>query len=1140
MKPLLILVQPRVGANGARTDLRLSTGADALAAGLGGNPWEAAIQRRPRLTMELLAPDLNGKVQVGRGDFVINLNDVRKVDTTTLYWSGAPVVIYDARTHNLATAPVEFTGFVRNAQFDMTTGLVTLNLEVSTQALDKPVLFNEFTGAGGILGEPEMRGKPMPAGFGSVQNIEPVWFDTVRNIGMIDGYGNCTAIAALFEGGSDFGAKVADYATYAALANAIDTKAIKPGQWGTCVAYGLVGLGAPPFAPITVDATFNNNRPGSLIRRLIEYHAGVNVADVDTAAYAALDVAVNRPVHHWLGSQREVKDLVEAIAASCNATPLVTFQGKHSITRAFGGAVIATFDRQNPKPSPRVTQWRALEMDPPTWRMKMRAARPGATLSTDQIMYADDLIDMGVYDVTKTYRQGNLVWSAAGAQYLFKATSGTGRPLPVLPATSNTWWEQTKPAPAAADLFYADGTPIESLKPAAAGADPTGSNVSAGIVGQGALATKDRVSANTDIDDLDAIVIGGDFILEPMKYANDAELDAKWTRRVSNGTRSYGNDTEGVGGKYFQSLGVAGTPTYGPELVLNGDFNGSVTTNWTAINATLGIGTINSSPAISVTSTTNADGVAYQAITQEVGATYELTYTCRDASGDAKLEVSDSSAGTVDRISLNPGDQTGAITTYVATLTTHYVRLVQGSLSNGDTSRFDNISIRKKTMAGAIDGETWLELKGAGIPYDEAETYEVEAIVRRGGGSGTVYVGLLGKAADKTTIVGTDGSNDYTKVHWVGGNNLAPSNRHRAIGYVTGRSATGTSVQSSNPDAPGAMQTNVAWIVPVVRLNVGGDGAMKMLGLRVRRVENADRLKNGVRGTIAQSQVNASGLHLLTQGSSLMQIGDQRNLPPVKAINLGFKYTGSISVSAGTASATVTLGAGLFYIGSVSISYNGGSVVVNKNAGETLVNYHFYCVDSNYSGGTKTIIATQTASTIYNNDNNVYLGSVSWTWPSSGTTTTDGYAGGGGCPEANSWMPTRDRGIMRARDVVPGDFIKALTEDGSGTEWVEVTANVRTIERSFAWQSDESAVALEYSETTPLTLANGSVVLPDDYLGQAMFVEDEDGLRPERGSQTCIGRREVCRISCNMRTFAAGLAMGKWLYTHNPTQYQKP
>jgi hypothetical protein len=480
MKPLLAKVSPRSTAASARTDIYASTGGSAAAAGVGGFRWEAAITRRPRLTLELLSPTLDGKTQLGRGDLVLNLNRIRQVNSIkTYFWLGAPITVYDATNLDLST--IEATGYVKTTSYDVDTDQLTLNFEVNASALDHPVLYDEFTGGGGVNGDANLRGTLKPAGFGSVQNVEPVWFDNTNNIGMIDGYANCSAITALFEGGNDFGASVADYPDYATLLARIVDKTVAPGRWASCVAQGLVGLGAPPVKPITVDATFGSNRPGAWMRRLLNVHAGIAIGSIDTAAFTALDVAVNRATHHWMGAQRTVRDLIEAIAGSCNATPIVTFQGLYSVSRLFGGATAAVINRQAPTRTARVTKWRALDPDVPAWRMRARSCRPGVTLTIDQINYADTLIDRGVYDSTVSYRQGNLVWDDTGAQWLYiNATAGAGAPLPVFPALSNAYWYQEVPPTTAADLAYADGTPIEYLKPAEPGADVTGSHTAIG------------------------------------------------------------------------------------------------------------------------------------------------------------------------------------------------------------------------------------------------------------------------------------------------------------------------------------------------------------------------------------------------------------------------------------------------------------------------------------------------------------------------------------------------------------------------------------------------------------------------------------------------------------------------------------
>src|SRR3546814_12732153 len=84
------------------------------------------------------------------------------------------------------------------------------------------------------------------------------------------------------EGLDDRGAAVANYASYTALAAAIDTGVVAPGRWATCVAAGLVGLGAPPVYPIGVNAIFGTNRIGAMMRRILELHRVVPPANIDT------------------------------------------------------------------------------------------------------------------------------------------------------------------------------------------------------------------------------------------------------------------------------------------------------------------------------------------------------------------------------------------------------------------------------------------------------------------------------------------------------------------------------------------------------------------------------------------------------------------------------------------------------------------------------------------------------------------------------------------------------------------------------------------------------------------------------------------------------------------------------------------
>lgn len=467
MKPLLFLIQPLNPATSLRVDVRAHSCPSPVYAGMGGFTWEGAITRRPRLMQDLMSPDLDGKVMTGRGDFMLGLNQILNVpNPAALNWSGAPVTIYDATSLDYANMTVEFTGIVANQTLDIWTRQLILNLEVDKGKIDRPLLTVAFDGSGGIGGDANFRGTLAPAGYGANTNCEPVWFDATNNVGMLDGYANMTSVTSCFEGQNDLGASFGNYASYAALVAAPITK----GRWATCNALGLIRLGAPPAGRIACDVVFGTNRPGALIRRILETNAGVSVGDVDTAAFAAVDAAVNRAVHYWTKDQRGVVDLVEKISAAANASTIILLNGKISITRAFGGASAGTVNRTGTS-TPPFTDWQISAQEEPVWRMRARTARPGVVFTADEIFYEDNLKDMGLWNVLTTYRIGMLAWLANGSQWLFvNAVPSAGNAPPAPPATSNTWWQQTKPPSTAADMLYADGTPVENLKPTEIGA----------------------------------------------------------------------------------------------------------------------------------------------------------------------------------------------------------------------------------------------------------------------------------------------------------------------------------------------------------------------------------------------------------------------------------------------------------------------------------------------------------------------------------------------------------------------------------------------------------------------------------------------------------------------------------------------
>lgn len=534
MKQVLIHLRPFDQAAGVRRDVRIGDGPNGEIYGALGQVWEPALVVRPQLSIELFNLDLDGGVATGKAQFVVQLGSVTSVAAPLdLYWKGAPVTIYSDEAGQ-AGGGVEFEGYVRDATPDADTGRMTVTAEVSDTLLDKPLLTASFTGGGGIGGDAGRRGVLLPAGFGSVKNIEPVWFDLTRNIGMIDGYDNTVSIDWLGEGLSSFGPAVADYPSYAALAAAIDAREVKPGEWAKCTAKGLVGLGAPPVAPITVHAVFGSNRIGAIIRRICTVHAGISNALIDVAAFNTVDAIIDLPVHYWTSADRNVKDLAEALARSGNATLLLSFQGKITITRAIPSVPVLNIDRGGGG-SPRVIRWRAGSVQAPYFQIRARSARPARVLRLEEVNYKDTIEDKGLYLGTESYRAGNIVWLSDGSQWLYisdDVTSGNSPAAIVPPATSNAYWRRLQPARVASDFRYSTGQTIESLRPAEPGANVTGTNTAAAIAGQGALATQSSVTYGTQVSGLPVALQpgqlwGGQYIVSVNTiYGNGATVES--------------------------------------------------------------------------------------------------------------------------------------------------------------------------------------------------------------------------------------------------------------------------------------------------------------------------------------------------------------------------------------------------------------------------------------------------------------------------------------------------------------------------------------------------------------------------------------------------------------------------------------
>ena len=174
-------------------------------------------------------------------------------------WAGARVTIYGGDSGDAWPWTTLFQGLIE--RFEQEAYKLKLTARVDTEPFEKDVLTLSYAGTGNAEGDANLKNQVKPWIFGRALNVEPVLVNAVDNVFQFSAYGPIQAVTALYERASDFGASIGDYANYAALVAA----SIPAGWWGTCLAQGLIRLGAPPQGVITGD--IDGDKPSTWLRK---------------------------------------------------------------------------------------------------------------------------------------------------------------------------------------------------------------------------------------------------------------------------------------------------------------------------------------------------------------------------------------------------------------------------------------------------------------------------------------------------------------------------------------------------------------------------------------------------------------------------------------------------------------------------------------------------------------------------------------------------------------------------------------------------------------------------------------------------------------------------------------------------------
>ncbi len=450
---LLVEIAPLDPVDGTRKTVRATNVNDHRVTGLNDLIWRPAISENARLAIRLFKGDFDGAAAAAGGSLSLQLDQLlpQQANARRFVWVGATIKIWSGRAGDTWPWTQVFEGLVGdNPRAER--NRITLPIEINAEPFNADILTEVYAGTGADEGGADLKDKPKPWLLGRCFNVEPILIDATNSVFQFSAYGAIEAVTKLYERGSDFGASFGDYANYAALVAA----AIPAGRWGTCLAEGMVRLGAPPVGVITGDVDGDKydgtwrRKTGEIILR-VATNAGAS-ALVDTTSLSDLDTAVaavattnQGRIGVYLTEQETLLDFAARLAAPCNAQAGISLLGELFVSRPGIGTPSLTLDAQQ-RQMPRVTKSIELGTKPPFSKIEMGYARSWKVHSTDEIAYYADLVERGRYDAATFYREGNIVDLEDGSRWVYiNAVPGSGNAPPAWPTTSNAYWDNLTP-----------------------------------------------------------------------------------------------------------------------------------------------------------------------------------------------------------------------------------------------------------------------------------------------------------------------------------------------------------------------------------------------------------------------------------------------------------------------------------------------------------------------------------------------------------------------------------------------------------------------------------------------------------------------------------------------------------------------
>jgi hypothetical protein len=305
------------------TTLRFCSGAAGFVSTPSDTPanavWRPGVNVAYHFTRELFGGSDAGASRVGAGEIELT-NDDGRLDLYDYQDWGldgqAVQVLAGEAGQGLSQFVPVFKGVVESVEFSWKA--MTLNIRDRQKELDQPLPIPKYagtdSGATGVEGKDDLKGKVKPLALGSCANVTPVFVNSSSVIYQVS-YRAVQGIPAVYSNGSAL-THDGDSADAAALAAA----SIASGHYRTCLALGLFRVNTTAGTKITADVLGDSqggyvDTLAGTIGRVLAIRGWSAGADWSAASLSALASAAPAVIGLYDDSGAKVRAILDALCA---------------------------------------------------------------------------------------------------------------------------------------------------------------------------------------------------------------------------------------------------------------------------------------------------------------------------------------------------------------------------------------------------------------------------------------------------------------------------------------------------------------------------------------------------------------------------------------------------------------------------------------------------------------------------------------------------------------------------------------------------------------------------------------------------------------------------------------------------------